>query len=549
MKMKSRVRLLCAILLISSLFPTNVLSVHSQPSVKPRVTRVVWGTNPDNPVKAYPGDKGVFLTVEVQNYSPNETIKGVTAVLMLKNSPFTDVYGNSNATATWKPVTGEVLNPMSFFTLTFSLNIDPNASPGAYSCNMTVNYSVKSSGTYPEGEPQTIIISLIVSKASSIISCSVSPTRIEKGETVNVAGSINPTRENATITLVYRKPDASTFNRTVQTRSDGSYRDSYRPTMEGSWSVNASWPGDEQYFGDWTSASFEVTFPVSLSVDVPDICLVGDREKTLNITISNSGGVLISTIDATLRVTSPPTSPSPPVIKGGSHWILNYLEPRNSTVIPVTIYAPRSAIGSTYSASLDLSYRDDYGQIHSETYSFGFIVKGWIELVVYEKTVSPRPVNPGSDVTITATILNRGNVAAMYTNVTVLSSPILDLLSESSTYVGEVDENSPVPFTVMARVKPDVEDGSYPVTVSISYRDDQHVDHILNVTLHLIVEKGHSDKTGQAGGGDLLGLILELRWMLLTLIGASLAILILYRRRLPARQTSKSAQASFVGEV
>ncbi len=534
MNNKHSIIALCAILIFSGLPLASVLAV-TPPSTELKVTRVVWGTDLNTPVKAYAGDTDVSLTIEVQNYSPNETIKGVTALLNLQGSPFTDyASGKKNATATGTPVGGDRLNPpdyispRNFFTLTFTLDIDSNTAPNTYSCNLTMSYSVNASKIYVAGEPQTAIVGLIVSKPTSTISCTVTPTSVGKGENIEVSGTINPVRENATVTLLYRRPDASTFSRTAQTRANSSYRYSYQPTVEGVWSVNASWTGDNKYSGDWASASFEVRYPVSLKVDAPDVILVGDREKSLNITLSNRGEVLISSIDATFTLPSTASVPSL-VIRGSSHWTVNYLEAGSSTVIPITIYAPRSALGSTYSASLRLSYRDGYGQSHTDTYSLGLMVKGWIELVIYEKAVSPLPVNQGSSVTLSATLLNKGDAAAMYTNVTLVSNSFLELLSESTAYVGEVEENSPVPFTVRAKVNSDAEDGVYPVTVKVTYRDDQHAEHTLDFTLNIAVERTQSKSAEQSTSP--LAMVWELRWTIMTLAGASLAILVLYRRR------------------
>lgn len=544
MKIKHDILLLTAMLLISIVFSVNTITlVYAQPSVELKVTKVVWGTDPSAPIQAYPGDSGMPLTIEVLNFSPNETIKGIFATLLLNDTPITNIHGLSNDTMPGEPVINDILEPTdivfprSAFTLTFNLDVDSLALPGIYSCNMTVDYSVNSTGQYISGDPQTLTVNLIISTASSTLSCSVSPSRIEKGETIDVEGLLDPVINNATISLVYTKPDASTITRTVQTIADGSYGDSYQPDIEGSWTVNASWVGDEQHQGDWALASFEIVFPVALTIDLPDNRLIGDVEKTVNVTISNSGNVSLSTVDVTLSFSAAPVSPSPLVIRGENHWILKFLEPGNTTILPVTMYAPRSAIGSTYVASLDVSYRDDYGQSYSETYNLGLIVNGWIELIVYEKTFSPQPVDPGSEIAISATILNRGNVAAMYTNVTILPTPSLNLQSASSAYVGEVDENSPAPFTVVANMAQDLENGSYPVVITVTYRDAQNQDQALNIATNVVVETSHSTQNGQTGEMNLVNLLLELRWILLLLVGGSIATFLLYRRRRSSRTT------------
>ncbi|UCG37207.1 MAG: hypothetical protein JSV64_02725, partial [Candidatus Bathyarchaeota archaeon] len=280
MKKTYEICVLVVAILISCLVSVSVLPIHGKPSVNLKVSRVVWGEDPDSPIRAYSGDEDVALTVEVQNYS-NDTIKGVEATLMLSD-PFIDIYGSRNATATGNPSdigdimnqTGEIL-PAGFFTLTFNLDIDSNALPKSYNYSMTVDYMVKSGDYWLQGETKVLIVSFVVSKIQATVTCSVSPQNLEKGESVDVSGSITPAQENETVTLVYRRPNGFLFNRSVSTDAEGSYRESYQPDVEGSWSVNASWIGDERHEGDWVSVSFEVRFPVLLSIDTSDSRLTG----------------------------------------------------------------------------------------------------------------------------------------------------------------------------------------------------------------------------------------------------------------------------------
>ena len=538
MKRRCKGYLLWMVLFFSLLISVEVQPVQDKPSVPFEVTRVVWGEDPDNPTKAYPGSTEMPLTVEVQNLSPNETIKGVKAVLVLGNGPFTDIYGNSNATATGQPVISDVLSPTDeilpkgFFTLTFSLNIDEDALPGTYSYEMILEYSVNCSGIYLEGEPQTLTVEFVLSKIESTISCSVSPRIVERGEVVDVSGSIDPVLENVTVTLKYKGPDGSTYIRNVTTDAEGAFKDSFQPKVEGSWSVNASWPGDEKHEGSWVSASFEVRFPVSLEIVTSNNRLTGGLDNEFNITILNSGGVPVSTIEVTLNI------PSPLIVHGDNHWSFGYLEPGDSITIPLVVYAPVGSIGNTYSGSLTLNYRDDYGESHSDSYPIGLIIVGRIELVVYGKTVSPQPVSPGSKVSITATLLNKGNVAARYVNTSIAPNPILDLTSESTAYIGEVEENSPAPFTLTANVKKDAQKGVFPVKINITYRDDQYRDHSFNITVYVVVEESPQGENGSGTEGGLLEPFLEVGVVLLTLAGASVAALILYRRHLAKRSRS-----------
>lgn len=86
-------------------------------------------------------------------------------------------------------------------------------------------------------------------KIESAISCSVSHEEINQDESITVSGSITPAMEGVTVTLMYKKPDDTTFDRTVTTASDGSYSDLYKPTETGAWNVKASWKGDPEHEG------------------------------------------------------------------------------------------------------------------------------------------------------------------------------------------------------------------------------------------------------------------------------------------------------------
>ncbi len=534
---------LIAMLILGHLLSSFVLTVGGTPRVSFIVSRVVWGQNLNSPTEAHPGDENVVLTVEVQNYS-NETIKGVQSILLL-SYPFTDAYGKPNATATGTPTepsnvlsqTVEIL-PAGFFTLTFSLNIDRNASAREYSYNMTLDYFVKSDSLFLKGERQLLSVTFTVTKGPSTLECAATPQRVQRGETVDISGSLTPVLVNETMKLLFTRPNGSRISISVRTVADGSFRKSFQPDLEGVWTVNASWSGNDRYEGGSASASFEVTYQVSLAVQTYGNRLTGGIDNALNITITNAGRVAFSSLTATLTI------PAPLVLEGNSTWTFSYLEPAKSIFIPLRLYAPASSIGSTYSSSLALRYRDEYGQDHSDKYPIGLIVKGLIEIVVYGKRASPQPVSPSSEVTVTATVLNKGNVAAKYVNASIVPNPVLDLTALSTTYVGSVDEGSEVPFTLLATVRPDVQNGTYSMVVRIQYHDDQFVEHTLNTTLLIVVAEGRSQGASPGGNQTAFWLGSQQGLTLLTLAGSAVVGFLLYRRRFGGLRGGKSSSGT-----
>jgi len=89
------------------------------------------------------------------------------------------------------------------------------------------------------------------------------PSQVKLGEPANVSGKIVPTGglpvAGVNVTLFYSKPDGTVANSTAVTETDGSFQDDYVPDMLGTWSVKASWTGDENHNG---TESLQVQFNV-----------------------------------------------------------------------------------------------------------------------------------------------------------------------------------------------------------------------------------------------------------------------------------------------
>ncbi len=530
MKKKHPTAVLLILIAMSILVLIRVNFSHAQPSVEFEISRTVWGDDPNSPVKAYPGDVDQSLTVEVQNLSPNETIKGVKAVLMMEGGPFADVYGSTNATATGVPEIGDLLNPTDeikpkgFFTLTFALDISDEAVPQSFLYDMTLDYSVNVSDTFLEGELKILNVEFTLSKIDSAVACSVSPQTVEKGELVDVTGSITPTQDNATVNLHYWDLNGSTsVHRVVTTSSDGSYRDSFRPTVEGQWRVNASWIGDAQHNSDWTLASFEVRLDVILKIIASDSHLTGGYDNQINLTLVNEGQVELSMIDVTISI------PSPMILFGEDSWNFEQLKSGDSTWMIMTIFVPESVIGSTYTGTVTSNYRDHYGETNTESQTLGLIMIGKIELSAYDMTASQQSA-ASPRVSVTATLLNKGNVAARYVNASINANSILDLTAESTTYIGEVEENAPTPFTLVANLKDKVEDGTYSIDVTIWYRNDKQEDQHFDLTIPFNLMTTSGNQNG-SDDNQSLGPYGQLLISLLLILAAASVAIILYRRR------------------
>ncbi|MBS7649056.1 Ig-like domain repeat protein, partial [Candidatus Bathyarchaeota archaeon] len=99
-------------------------------------------------------------------------------------------------------------------------------------------------GTVSSGA-SSMQIDVTIPRVSTSISCSVSPSTVTIGGSVIVSGVVSPAVGGVMVILTYTKPDASSSTRIVATSQNGAYSDIYTPDQLGSYSVIASWSGDD----------------------------------------------------------------------------------------------------------------------------------------------------------------------------------------------------------------------------------------------------------------------------------------------------------------
>ncbi|MEM2843566.1 MAG: CARDB domain-containing protein [Candidatus Bathyarchaeia archaeon] len=179
-----------------------------------------------------------------------------------------------------------------------------------------------------------------------------------------------------------------------------------------------------------------------------------------------------------------------PTIIGLNHWKFDKVAKGGRVEIQVVIFAPDNSAGNAYAANLALTYkRLGYISAYTEAHTLGFYVKGWVEIVLYDLTIDPNPAYPGSIISFTVNILNKGNIPASFTNASLLKNDVLLLTSESFSYLGEIDSASSTPFTLEAIVNPEAYEGNYTATIVISYEDKEHILHTINYQIQFNIIK------------------------------------------------------------
>jgi len=222
-------------------------------------------------------------------------------------------------------------------------------------------------------------------------------------------------------------------------------------------------------------------YSANLSVSISQNVLEASRNSTLTMEIVNVGKYL-KELDVALTI------PPPLVLFGDNHWIRPSFAYGDAIRANLTVFAPSSAAGMTSQGSVVAVYKV-IGETTptTETHVASFLVRGWIDLQAYEITVDPNPALPGSEITISGNLLNRGVISAMYANVSAVPDQPLVAGSIKPTYVGQIDPNAPAPFSLTAIVDPNTAAGSYSLTIQVFYRDDLQADHLVNILIGLSV--------------------------------------------------------------
>ena len=506
--------------------------VHAQESVDFEILRVVWGDPQNNPIIVNPGDTNVPLTIYVKNNS-SKSLVGVYGELSV-TEPFKHTENNNYTARTYAtPIessnvlapTGEVL-PWGTFTLTYHLNINNTAKKGTYTCTLTIYYTVNSSGTYTSGIPKTYSVAIIIYNR---------PPSIEsyRPSDLNIVVYVN---DSIDFFVKCSDPDNDTLSyewtldgETVATTNNYTYT----PTEEDVGTHNLEFAVDDGELRTTMTWTLTVNEVITTRVNVSSNYLFGGFETRINITVQNNAW------DGTVQISFGIQSPL--VIHGNSSWTFRSVVPDQELNVSVVVYAPQAAIGNTFTGTLTISYDDEYGNSYTENHNIGFVVRGHVSLVAYDWTIMPNPASQGGKVSISATLLNKGTATAMFVNVSIRPNEILVLTQESSSYIGDVEENSPVPFTVAAYVKSDVQNGTYPVTITVTYTDDLFEEHTFNITVYVRVQKSSSEESESEEKVSFIDLLYQGGLTILISAVALIAIVVLFLRK-----SAKPPSSSFL---
>lgn len=438
------------------------------PSADPFVvTGAGWGTQSE-PMSAGPGGIAVPMTATLL-YTGGCAITAASFELKLAQ-PFTTPDG-SNATTTFEVSVGND----AVLAETYHLDIATDAALATYTFSLYVGYNTTDySGIFFQSVNFTLSL-----KGTPKLGFAGGPTALAPGKVNDLAISIANTGSgtaSSISTTIGSSSQVGILSQIpfIQTLAPGSMvNESVKvfvpQALSGSavtLSITSSYY-DPYSFEETTSGSLGFSVPesppdsLSMSlVQLNDTSTVGGQARLAFILTNSGGSAIYSPVFSVVA--------SSPVVVTGSAAV-NYqqaLQPGQTIEYYVTVGSSPSSTAGIYGGTATLTYSDIGGVQHSQAFPVGFVLKGSIEFVFQDVAFS----QTATAVTITGSLLNEGNANAYYAQVSgrVGNAPP----QNSSAYVGEIDPNTPNPFTVTVSLPaPGRAQQNVPVVLTVTYRD------------------------------------------------------------------------------
>ena len=272
------------------------------------------------------------------------------------------------------------------------------------------------------------------------------------------------------------------------------------------------------------------------------ITITAGNESDLNFTITNNNRYPI--IDAVVSLASQSGSIS---ISGPSKWNLQRLDPGSHQIFPTTVFASKSMIGNPATFDVGVQYIMN-GRARNDTFDIGAKVIGEIKVDVSDLGINYIAGTPN----LIGNLLNKGNTVALFTTVQLLNNSnatnqhhaqqnkgftqdgleknvnsktsakqadksVKALVSASNlpSYLGDLQDDSPLPFSIPLLLQNNSSPGTYPISLKITYNDDLRNSHqiILNSSVELNRPKGRSGGNENQDQG-ILGLLVGKQYSL-----------------------------------
>ena len=232
-------------------------------------------------------------------------------------------------------------------------------------------------------------------------------------------------------------------------------------------------------------------------IDENPITLTAGRLENLRFSITNNGSLPLT--DIVFSLSSGTNSVK---ILGDSRWRVDYMTPLTDFPMSTTVYAAEDVINTPTEFEINAEYIER-GQSKTDTLSIGAYVDGQIRIRTYDLDIN----YVGGTPNLVGNLLNEGNTVALFTTIELVNpadnaessqsnlNKSLAIGPSQQQYLGDLSENSPLPFSIPLNLESDLSAGNYPISLNVTYSDNLRMVHdlLLNDT---VVYEGQPSTSG-----------------------------------------------------
>lgn len=493
--------------------PAATSTTACVPAAEPfLVTGATWGT-PTSPVSAGPGDQNDPLTVTLL-YAGGCALTAAGFELTL-TQPFAAVDGLNQSTTYEVNVATEAT-----LTETYYVDIGANASLQTYTLPLYIGYNTSDfAGIFSQSTNVTISlkgsakIDLAASAAAAFTPGTINNFTLSiSNEGTGTATSVSTTVTGPSQVSILNQPS------TVKAlEPGGTISQQIQVYVPSSMSGSAlSLTVTSNYLDPYSaagSASRVFGFVVSLTQSLPPLSvgLTQVNDSTVVGTESNFAFILKNLGEGAIYSPAFSLTASSPMVVTNSSGVgfVSQLQPGQTAAFSVVVGSSPSATPGIYQGTVTITYADANGGQHTQTFPVGFVLLGQVQFVVQDAIVSQTTTS----VTVSGSLLNEGATDAYYAQV---SGHVGREQAQNSTYVGEVDPNTPTPFTLtLSYPAPSSPQTGVQIMLTVTYRDSfgntanytTPVTANLQSVTQLLIGSISTTSGSTSSGGDLLTLV------------------------------------------
>jgi hypothetical protein len=241
------------------------------------------------------------------------------------------------------------------------------------------------------------------------------------------------------------------------------------------------------------------------------ILLNAGKIEEVVFSVSNNGDISLNNV-----VLSLDSSLDSVKILGDSRWTFSSMNASSKEELSTRVFAAEDVISTPVEFTIDAEYISG-GQSKTDSLNIGAYVDGEIRIKAYDFAIN----DIGGTPNLVGNLLNQGNTIALFTTVEMISTGQSNTSTSSTSsdtkqvprhlvnefptqqYLGDLSENSPLPFSIPLNINKDTTGGAYPVSIRVTYSDTLRNTHelVLNGTVNYTPKSTNSS----SGSGGFLG--------------------------------------------